>query len=64
MLTVALAAALVLVIEGLAYAVAPRAMKSMMAKLQETPEEQLRALGLAAVGLGVLLVWAMRVMFG
>jgi uncharacterized protein len=64
MLTVALAAALVLVIEGLAYAIAPRAMKDMMARMQLVPEEQLRALGLAAAGLGVLLVWAMRVMFG
>jgi uncharacterized protein len=61
--SLALALALVLVLEGFLYAIAPGAMKGMMARLAAAPEENLRAVGLAAAGLGVLVVWLLRVMF-
>jgi uncharacterized protein len=61
--SLALALALVLVLEGLLYATAPRAMKDMMARLATVPDESLRAAGLAATGFGVLMVWLLRVMF-
>jgi uncharacterized protein len=51
---------LVLVIEGLAYAVAPALMKSMMAQMQDAPDQALRAVGVVAVALGVLIVWLIR----
>lgn len=51
---------LVLVIEGLAYAVAPALMKSVMAQMQDAPEQALRVIGVLAVALGVLIVWLIR----
>ena len=55
------AVGLVLVVEGLIYAAAPEAMKRMMAELPKLSDEQLRLIGVAAVALGVSVVWlAMR----
>ena len=55
------AAGLVLVVEGLIYAAAPLVMKRMMAELPKLSDEQLRLIGVAAVALGVSVVWlAMR----
>lgn len=54
------ALALVLVIEGLLYAAAPAAMKSMAAKASDTPDRLLRRVGLIAMALGVALVWLIR----
>ena len=55
------AVGLVLVVEGLIYAAAPQAMKRMMAELPKLSDEQLRLIGVAAVALGVSVVWlAMR----
>ena len=51
---------LVLVIEGLLYALMPEAMKRMMAQMQELPPGLLRAAGLAAAVAGVALVWSIR----
>jgi uncharacterized protein YjeT (DUF2065 family) len=51
---------LVLVIEGVLYAVAPAGMKRMMAAAQAVPEGALRAGGLAAAILGVGIVWLAR----
>lgn len=47
----------VLAVEGLAYAVAPAAMRRAVAALAEQPESRLRAGGLAAAVLGVALAW-------
>jgi uncharacterized protein YjeT (DUF2065 family) len=54
------ALALVLVIEGVVYALFPGAMQRMMARLMETPASALRATGLASAVIGVFLVWLLR----
>ena len=51
---------LVLVIEGILYALAPEAMKRLMEQMREVPGAVLRAAGLAAVASGVLVVWLLR----
>lgn len=51
---------LILVIEGLLYAVFPRAMQRMMERLRDAPPESLRRAGLGASVLGVLVVWLIR----
>lgn len=51
---------LVLVIEGLLYALVPGHLKAMMRTLQDLPEDQLRMGGVAAMALGVAAVWAVR----
>ena len=56
----ALAAALVLVFEGSLYALFPDAMKRAMAVAQAQSSQTLRAGGLAAAGLGVVLAWLVR----
>jgi uncharacterized protein YjeT (DUF2065 family) len=54
---------LVLVIEGLLYALVPAHLKAMMQVLQKLPEDQLRIAGVAAMALGVTVVWAVRAVF-
>ena len=49
-----------LVIEGLVYALAPRLLVEMAKLLPAVPEQRLRYAGLAAVILGVALVWLIR----
>lgn len=49
-----------LVIEGLAYALAPSFLKRMAAVLPSIPEGQLRLAGVAAIAGGVGLVWLVR----
>jgi uncharacterized protein YjeT (DUF2065 family) len=51
---------LVLVIEGVLYAAAPEAMRRMMLAAQAVPPRLLRAGGLAAAALGVIIVWVVR----
>ena len=51
---------LVLVIEGLIYALFPTAMKSMVIEIAKLPEQSMRSFGLIAVCLGVLIVWLIR----
>jgi uncharacterized protein YjeT (DUF2065 family) len=48
---------LVLVIEGLTYALVPGHMQKMMRQLQELPPERLRVMGTVVLGLGVFVVW-------
>lgn len=50
----------VLVIEGLLYALVPGQLKQMLSMLLGTPDDQLRYVGLAAMTIGVLIVWAAR----
>lgn len=54
---------LVLVIEGIGYALAPGRFKAMMAKVAEIPEERLRTVGIVAVAVGVAVVWLARQYF-
>lgn len=51
---------LVLVIEGVLYALAPGAMKRAIQQMLPVPEKHLRTGGLIAVGLGFLIVWLLR----
>lgn len=52
--------AVVLAVEGLVYAVAPGAMRQVLAALSAAPEDRLRLGGLAAAGLGVAVAWALQ----
>jgi uncharacterized protein YjeT (DUF2065 family) len=51
---------MVLVIEGLLWAVAPRLGFRLMQAAVNTPEEQLRIGGAIAVAVGVILIWLVR----
>ena len=57
MATLFWAIGLVLVIEGLAWALAPRAIEQMLAAIREMPVEARRLLGLSALAVGVLFLW-------
>ena len=48
---------LVLIVEGLAWALAPSAIEAMLAALRELPIETRRLVGLAALAMGALLLW-------
>ena len=54
------ALSLVLVIEGMLYALFPEGMKRMAAQLPNVPASTLRAAGLVAACLGVGAVWLVR----
>ena len=51
---------LMLVLEGLIYGGFPNAAKRLARDMQEIPENVLRGFGLAAMALGVLVVWLTR----
>ena len=51
---------LVFAIEGLLYAIAPAALKKMMVAVLGTPDGTLRVAGLAALAIGVGVVWLVR----
>ena len=53
----ALALGLVLIVEGLVYALAPRIIEDMLVALRAIPPEARRMLGLVALATGILLVW-------
>ena len=55
---------LVLVIEGLLYALVPGQLRRMLLALQELNDDQLRLGGLAALATGVLFVWVVRSLAG
>lgn len=55
---------LVLVIEGLALALAPSRIEQLLAFFATLPTDRLRLIGLAAVATGVLLVWTARQLTG
>ncbi|MGE5545998.1 MAG: DUF2065 domain-containing protein [Solirubrobacterales bacterium] len=54
------ALSLAMVIEGVAYALFPAAMKRMMSAVVGMPPGLLRAMGLAAAVTGVVSVWMVR----
>jgi uncharacterized protein len=56
----ATAVALILVIEGILYALLPETMKRLAVRAMATPTQSLRMGGLIAACLGVALVWALR----
>lgn len=55
-----MAVGLVFVIEGLLYAVAPGRLKDLAEMASQFSEDTLRNFGLAAIGIGVLIVWVAR----
>lgn len=57
---IVVAVGLLLVIEGLVYALAPSIIRTMAARLPELSDQDLRLFGVFAVSLGVLLVWLIR----
>lgn len=58
MANLALALGLVLVIEGLVWALAPGMVEDLLQALRRLSMDARRALGLAALALGVALIWA------
>jgi len=54
------ALALVLVIEGILYALAPDWMRRLAVRATKVPPTTLRGVGLAAACIGVMLVWLLR----
>lgn len=60
MIDLATALALVLVLEGLLWAISPSAMKRAAALALGIADEQLRGGGLVAVAIGVGLLWLLR----
>ncbi|MCF2870150.1 DUF2065 domain-containing protein [Octadecabacter sp. G9-8] len=52
-----LALGLVLIVEGLVYALAPSLVEDMLSALRALTLEQRRLIGLGALALGVALVW-------
>ncbi|MFN4143840.1 DUF2065 domain-containing protein [Aestuariivirga sp.] len=51
---------LLLVIEGLFYALVPSQLKAMMQSVQKLSDDQLRIGGVVAMAAGVAVVWAVR----
>ncbi len=51
---------LVLVIEGLIYAINPEGLKKLLVMVQDVPAETMRLCGIGAVVLGFLVVWFAR----
>lgn len=54
---------LVLVIEGLLYALVPAQLKSMMLALEKFSDDQLRIGGVALLATGVVAVWLVHAAF-
>jgi len=55
--TIILAIGLVLIVEGLVYALAPSLIEQMLAALRDIPPEARRLMGLLAIVTGLVLVW-------
>jgi len=60
MIDLAVALALVLVIEGLLWAAFPDRMKGVAAQAATLPSSLLRRVGLVAMAVGVVVVWFVR----
>ena len=60
--TAFLALGLVLIVEGLAYALAPSLIERMLEMLRLLAEDQRRVIGLIAITAGVVLVWAAKML--
>ena len=52
--------AVVLALEGIAYALAPAAMRRALSALAEAPEQRLRLGGLAVAVAGVAIAWMLK----
>jgi len=61
MSTIILAIGLVLTIEGLVFALAPSRLEEVLEMLKNMAPETRRTLGLAALGVGVFLIWLSKI---
>ena len=61
---IAIALGLVLILEGLVYALAPSLVEQLLAMLRELTEEQRRLIGLIAVTAGVAIISAAKMIAG
>ncbi|MEM7469869.1 MAG: DUF2065 domain-containing protein [Pseudomonadota bacterium] len=59
-----LALGLVLVVEGLVFALAPSRLEELIKVISEIPEDTRRMLGLGCLAVGVFLVWLAKGAFG
>jgi hypothetical protein len=57
MSTILLAIGLVLVVEGLVFALAPSRLEQLLDVIRQMPVETRRLIGLTALAVGVLLIW-------
>jgi uncharacterized protein len=62
MSTLVLAVGLVMVAEGLAFALAPSRIEGALRQLAAMPPERRRMMGLAVLALGVALIWLARML--
>lgn len=60
MSAIALAIGLVLVIEGLAFALAPSRFEDLLALIAAMSQDRRRMIGLSVVALGVVIIWLAR----
>ena len=60
--TIFLALGLVLIVEGLVYALAPSLVEQLLAALRTLTEDQRRLLGLASLAIGLVLVWCAKML--
>ena len=60
--TAVFAIGLVLIIEGLAYALAPSLIERMLQMMAETPEQARRIMGALGLVIGLILVWVAHLM--
>ena len=58
--TIFLALGLVLIVEGLVYALAPSLVEQLLAALRNLSEEQRRLMGLFSLALGLILIWCAK----
>lgn len=56
------AVGLVLIVEGLVYALAPSLLEELLNAMRALSIEQRRALGLLAIALGVVFLWIARIL--
>ena len=60
MSTIILAIGLVLVVEGLVFALAPSRLEDVLEALRSMPPETRRLMGLGALAVGVFLIWVAK----
>ena len=58
--TIFLALGLVLIIEGLAYALAPSLIERMLEAMREMPLDMRRLIGVSAIAAGVTMLWLVQ----
>ncbi len=60
--TIFLALGLVLIVEGLVYALAPSLVEQLLAALRALTEDQRRLMGLVSIAIGIVLVWCAKML--